>query len=184
MSKRLEELFNTYLELKNIKDEFETDFEGEKPVFNVNVKIKSELMKPNYEIGELFIVDDFMFLLTSETHTHYIGYKVTEWVDFATDEDFLFKFADSDWMAITTDLFIEKEKVKHFIGILEKKYIDVLYDFVVNDVLLPAKFSGLSIPLDDLNYVQNKFRMEELSEVARYSYSVFFGDEKKNLRYW
>jgi hypothetical protein len=176
MSKRLEELFEIYMDLKNSKETKFSISNGEVPVFNIEL-IKTNQIQHKYELGEIFFVDDFLFLLTSEDEKNYFGYKVTEWVDFATNEDFVFNFNDTSYMAITTDLVIPKNKVNKFVGKLSEEQTDILYEFVVNDEPFPSKYSGLTIPLHDLTYVQNQFRMKELSEVAQYCFAIFFDEE-------
>jgi len=172
MSKRLEELYTKYLSIKNLSPS-NSKRKGDYKMFleKYNVCRKS-IETPKYEIGELFIVDGFIFLLIGEVDNYYTGYKVSEWVDFATSKDLIFEYDGDKYFAILEhELFVPKDNVNSFIGKLEEKYIDILFNYEQGDII-PSEFSGLTIPEDE-EYVQNKFRIEEMREVRGYIANQF-----------
>ncbi|AEI15002.1 hypothetical protein Flexsi_1352 [Flexistipes sinusarabici DSM 4947] len=188
----LEELFRIYLEHKNDEEVERSGFERDGMVgkmqgdyskfmslFNTSSRSGAGPDKPsNYELGELYIVDDMIFLLAGEHGNFYFGYKVTEWVEFATHEDFVFKFSGNSWMVIlSTELYISREKLGSFIGALDEEYADALYEYMVNDYL-EEKFTGRKIPIDDYNYLENQFRILELKKVADYCFGQFIAMEE------
>ncbi len=170
-NKRIKDLFDIYLGLKRLfRKEIDNDiFTEEKSIEQID--------ENNFEIGNLFIcsTDDFMFLLVSEDEDFYYGYKVCGWCNFATQTDFKFKFEDEDWIALTsTELAIEKENncLIH-LGKIDEEHINILFDYVVNDVEIPKEFLGEEIDLTDLTDYRNIFRMIELMEVKKYIFNQF-----------
>lgn len=158
MSKYLEELFNIYLSTKN-----EESFKPKQP--NITG-----------EFGEICLMDKgALFLLTGISGRYAIGYKVSEWVDFATQNDFIFKFQGQKWLAILEhELWVPKKNLKS-IGMMDENDLDIFFEFDVNGKDLPQSHTGLTIPLDDENYPQNKFRQSEMADVAEYIFSQFDG---------
>lgn len=156
MSKYLEELFNIYLSTKN-----EESFKPKQP--NITG-----------EFGEICLMDKgALFLLTGVSGRYATGYKVSEWVDFATQNDFIFKFQGQTWVAILEhELWVPKKNLKS-IGMMDENYLDIFFEFDVNGKDLPQSHTGLTIPLDDENYPQNKFRQLEMADLAEYIFSQF-----------
>lgn len=186
MSKRLEELYTKYLAIKKLsKDDF-VEKKGDYKMFLENLEnIKfneSDTVQPEYEIGELFLVDDFLFLLVGEVDDFYTGYKVSEWVDFATHKDFIFEYEGDKYFAILEhELYIPKNKVAHYIGTISDKYIDVLYEHESTGEPIPDSYTGLTIPYDP-SYPQIKFRQEEMKEVRHYIANQFLiFEEESNI---
>jgi len=194
----IEELFKIYLEHRNnekvgrsasgrdiMVGKMEGNYSKFMSLFSTSWKrvnmwntLKNTDMQPAYELGELYIVDDMIFLLAGEHGDFYFGYKVTEWVEFATHEDFVFKFSGNSWMSIlSTELYIPKEKLGSFIGALDEEYADAFYEYMVNDYL-EEKFTGRKIPTDDYTYLENQFRILELKEVADYCFGQFIAMEE------
>jgi hypothetical protein len=156
---------------------------------NINLQDKNKLfsvevskfdIKPEYEIGEIFMVDDFMVLLVGEFQNYWTCYKVTEWVEFATNYDFIFEFNGDKWMAILDKLYIPKDRLGTYIGKIPEKYIDVLFEHEINDVNIPTQYTGLTVPETAVQY---KFRENELKEVAPYIFAQFvaIGEEMENM---
>lgn len=125
------------------------------------------------DFGEICLGDNFIFLLTGTSGRFATGYKVSEWTDFATSEDFIFGFNGQKWLAILEhELWVPMEKLKT-IGMMEEKDLDIFYEFDVNGVDLPSTHTGLTIPMDDDNYPQVKFREAEMAEVSEYIFAQF-----------
>ncbi|GEM_PF-3068405 len=158
--------------------------------------------KPDFEIGELYMVDiptlpsaisegntqgdltagdaqadSFIFLLIGETGSFYTGFKVSEWVEFATSEDFIFEFAKDKWLAIMEELYIPKDKVNRYIGKIDQLYLDILFDNQINQIPIPPQWTGLTFsPVSDCQEempIQYKFRNRELKKAAVYSLAQF-----------
>lgn len=147
-------------------------------LFDIYVSTKNEesfkTKQPNIigEFGEICLMDKgFLFLLTGVSGKYATGYKVSEWVDFATQNDFIFKFQGQTWMAILEHkLWVPKKNLKS-IGMMGENDLDIFFEFDVNGKDLPKSHTGLTIPLDDENYPQNKFRKLEMADVAEYIFS-------------
>lgn len=156
MSKRLDSLYQKYLEIKEALLDFTTDSDDTTPTIT------------DHEIGQLYLVDDFYFLLIAETDNYCTGYKVHDWVDFATNKDFIFDLDGIKYFAILEhELFIPKEKVTALIGTISDKYVDILYKYETNDEPIPDSYTGLTIPYDT-SYAQIRFRQAEMRDVKHY----------------
>lgn len=175
MSKRLEKIYAAYLKLKDKDEGLSTQKKGDYKMFLNKLKrpVKYSKITPEYRLGELFFVDDFIFLLTGEAEDFYTGFKVSEWVDFATHEDFVFEFNGDKWFAIMEhELYIPRNEVIYYIGELSEEYSDVLFEYIIGEKKLPPKYTGLTIPYDN-NYIQVKFRQEEMKKVKHYIANQF-----------
>jgi hypothetical protein len=194
MSERLKDIYEIYTKLKLNNEESGAGDKGDYKEFMNTIKeirIESDHSKPAPEIGELYIVDGkFMFLLTGEVSGFFTGFKVTEWVDFATQNDFVFKFETDEYFAFMDyELYIPKNLPMAYVGILEDKYVDVLFEYTVNGVDIPKKYKGLTIPIDDENYYQVKFRNQEIADVLPYHFNqfevsdvIFFSELKDSIK--
>ncbi len=176
MSKYLEELFEIYLTLKEEQD-IDQNITGKYDMFkkeiekDKTIKYSFTPINQKFETGELYFVDNFIFLLIGEfEENYYTGYKVSEWVEFATYEDFIFEFNEDKWLAIMEKLFIPKEKLGSYIGKISEKYVNILFDFEFKDKKIPEEYTGLTVPKNSIQY---RFREIELKEVAPYIFTQF-----------
>ena len=171
MSEYLKELFEIYLSLKKEQDntpDIIGSYEMFKKELERNKTIKYDLSPINqkFEIGELYFVDNFIFLLIGEfEENYYTGYKISEWVEFATIKDLIIEFNNDKYLVILEKLYIPKEKLGTFIGKITEKYVNILFDFELKNKEIPEEFTGLTVPENSIQY---RFRDSELKEVATY----------------
>ncbi len=178
MGKYLEELFEIYLRLKD-KEKFDKHADElvcyEKASSNEcsmpcieskEYKIAEEVLRfkvrNEEETGKIYEIDNFLFLSIKKEEDFYTGYKVSEWVDFATDKDFIFEFNGDKFMAIMEKISIPIEKIGEYISTIDKKYIKILKDYEFKGKKIPEKYTGLTVPEGAIQY---KFREIELEEV-------------------
>lgn len=148
-----------------------------KDLFKIYEKTKTKITKLETknstligEFGEILMLSNGdLFILTGIIeHLNYVTvYKISEWVDFATQDDFIFKFQGQTWVALLDELYIPR---KYFtsVGMMdEATEIDMLYDYNVNSKELPASHTGLTIPYG-YDYIQEKFR-----EMETENYKIF-----------
>lgn len=160
MSKYIDNLFGMYLKERKDKG-LDVSCSLDEP----NSQIKESLL----EVGGIFAAKEgFLFVLISYNDGDAFGYKVSEWVDFATQEDFVFTFAKQRWVAIMEcELQIPFRNLTK-IGNLEKRDVDLLYDYFINGKPLPLTHVGLTIPMEDDSYPQVSFRLLEMTDVVKY----------------
>ncbi len=127
---------------------------------NPPLEVSNNNHSPNYELGEIYIVDhDFLFLLAGSCDQFYFGYLIAEDVRKATSKDLVFRFMKQNWVAfLTHELYIPKEKLGSFVGTLDEKDCDFLWDHLVND-----EESG-----ELLSEEEKIARANELKKVAHY----------------
>lgn len=147
-----------------------------------------EKYTPEYEIGEVFLVDELLFLLIGELCDDdklpldkYLGYPVSEFVEFASSYDIIFEFDDFKWVAITEQIVIPKNKLFDSIclGKISDEYIQVFEDYFSGKPI-DQKYTGLTILHGDEGFEQVLFRQNELKKLSQYlmDYSFLVVDKK------
>lgn len=151
-------------------------------------KNQTKKYTPSYESGEIFLVDDFLFLLLGELCDDdklplgkYLGYPVSEFVEFATSDDIIFEFDDFKWVAITEQIVVPKEKLceSMCIGKVDEEYIQVFEDYF-SGKQIDQKYTGLTIVHGDEGFEQVLFRQNELKKLRSYlmDYSFLVVEKK------
>jgi len=133
-----------------------------------------ETIMYKYEIGEIFKVNDFFFLLTGEAHRYYTGYKIASSVSLATSKDFVFTFNDQQFFAILEhELYIPKGYHMFFIGKLSEEYINILYDYEINNTPIPPPYSGRADLQSKTDTTYSLFRHKEMKDVRYFIANIF-----------
>lgn len=157
MGRYLDELYKIYLELED-QEEY-LDFRIYSPVEG--------------EFGEVCLMKAGLFLLTGTSGRFCTGYKVSPWVDFATSRDMVFRFDSMKWVAILEhELWVPNDELVA-IGMMDQDDLEIFYNCYINKKPIPESHSGLTIPENDENYIQNKFRAKEMAKVLKYILSQF-----------
>jgi len=198
----LENVYEMYKEQKKnplpeIENLPEVDKEKIKKKFNEfqkNIKKEEKIEKPDLEFGEVyyFISDrgiPIFFMVNGELEGSkqnlYSVYKVSDFVDFATKDDFIFNLNDLPYMVETwNEFYIPLEQIKKavYIGKLSDEDVDVLLKVLDEGAEIPQEKRGLTI-LEEGNYIQNLFKQDEVEDVAEYKVNIFgyFEDLKKTF---
>ncbi|MCA1981065.1 MAG: hypothetical protein LDL10_05950, partial [Calditerrivibrio sp.] len=154
----LDELYRIYLELDEEED-ITLDFEPQPKT------VKSEF-------GEVCLSPIGLFLVTATSGRYVTGFKVSPWIDFAINTDFIFSFDNKKWVAITEhELWIPEDQLSH-IGMIDSVDLEIFYNYYANKKPIPSSHSGLTIP-DDPGYPQNKFREREMAKCLEFIMSQF-----------
>ena len=188
----LENIYEMYKEQKKnplpeIENLPEVDKEKIKEKFNEfqqNIKKEEKIEKPDLEFGEFYyFVSDrnipIFFMINGELEDSnqnlYSVYKVSDFVDFATQDDFIFDLNDLPYMVETwNEFYIPLEQIKKavYIGKLSDEDIDILLKVLDEGAEIPQEKRGLTI-LEEGNYIQNLFKQDEVEDVAEYKVNIF-----------
>ncbi len=192
MMKYLEDLYKLYKEQKeNPLPEIETlpeiDKEKIKEKFNEfqkTIKKEEKIEKPDLEFGEIYyFVSDrnipIFFMINGELEDSkknlYSVYKVSDFVDFATQDDFIFDLNDLPYMVETwNEFYIPLEQIQKavYIGKLSDEDIETLLKVLDEGVEIPQEKRGLTI-FEEGEYIQNKFKEDEVEDVKEFKSNIF-----------
>ena len=138
--------------------------------------------KPDLEFGEVyyFISDRnipifFMINGQLEDSNFYSVYKVSDFIDFATQDDFIFELNGLTYMVETwNEFYLPLEEIKKaiYIGKLSDEDIEILLKVLDEGVEIPQEKRGLTI-LEDGNYIQNLFKEDEVDDIKEYKVNIF-----------
>ena len=201
----LEELYELY---KKQKKEITFDFEAlpeiqDEKLTEIEQKLKqekkeerTEYQKPEFEFGEIYyyitpenIPIFFMINGKIEGTDYYSVYKVSDFPDFATQNDFLFELDGLAYMVeLWNEFFLTEDEIKDalFIGKLSEEEAQILEKAIDQEAEIPQDRRGLTI-LEGGNYVQFKFKNDEIEDVRDYQLRIFHVfetiEEKEEIEY-
>ncbi|WP_029522234.1 hypothetical protein [Persephonella sp. KM09-Lau-8] len=140
--------------------------------------------KPDLEFGEIYYlisergIPIFFMIngkLEGSSQNLYSVYKVSDFVDFATEEDFIFELNELPYMVETwNEFYIPLEEIEKavYIGKLTDEDIDLLLKILDEGIEIPPEKRGLAI-LEDGNFIQNRFKEDEVEDVKEYKARIF-----------
>ncbi len=202
--KYLEELYKLYKQhkknplpdmenLPSIKEE-----KVEESFNKLQTANKKKEENPDLEFGEVyyFISDrniPIFFMINGKlegsNENLYSVYKVSDFIDFATDKDFITEINGLSYMVETWNEFylpLEVIKKAFYVGKLSNEDISILLKVLDENAEIPQEKRGLTI-LENGNYVQNKFKEDEVDDVKEFKVNIFgyFEDleEKEEIKF-
>ncbi len=187
--KYLEELYKLYKEQKKnpLPDMEILPSISEEKVKEGFEKLQKEIKerkkeKPDLEFGEVyyFISDrniPIFFMINGQLKDSnlYSVYKVSDFIDFATQDDFIFELNGLTYMVETwNEFYLPLEEIKKavYIGKLSDEDIEILLKVLDEGVEIPQEKRGLTI-LEDGNYIQNLFKEDEVDDIKEYKVNIF-----------
>ena len=200
--KYLEALYQQYKEQKKNPipeiEDIETDKNKLKNKFmELQQTLKENTQpKPDLEFGEIYYLISergipMFFMINGElegsSQNLYSVYKVSDFVDFATEEDFIFELNGLPYMVETwNEFYIPLEEIEKavYIGKLSDEDIDLLLKILDEGIEIPPEKRGLAI-LENGNFIQNRFKEDEVEDVKEYKARIFgyFDDlEEKQIK--
>ncbi len=188
--KYLEALYQQYKEQKKNPipeiEDIETDKNKLKNKFmELQQTLKENTQtKPVLEFGEIYYLISergipMFFMINGElegsSQNLYSVYKVSDFVDFATEEDFIFELNGLPYMVETwNEFYIPLEEIEKavYIGKLSDEDIDLLLKILDEGIKIPPEKRGLSI-LEEGYFIQNRFKEDEVEDVKEYKARIF-----------
>lgn len=159
---------------------------------------KKKEENPDLEFGEVyyFISDrniPIFFMINGKlegsNENLYSVYKVSDFIDFATDKDFITEINGLSYMVETWNEFylpLEVIKKAFYVGKLSNEDISILLKVLDENAEIPQEKRGLTI-LENGNYVQNRFKEDEVDDVKEFKVNIFgyFEDleEKEEIKF-
>ena len=189
----LEKIYRLYVESKKmpeIKIEEITEeekIEIEKKFRGFPVEKKQEnIQKNKLRFGEVYFFIDrvpIYFMINANLDGFYSVYKVSDFVDFATNRDYIFKLNGLYYMLETwNEFFLTEEEIKNalFIGKIPEEDLKILDAIIYEGKEIPENKRGLTL-LPKGNYIQYKFQKDELEDVYKYTVRIFHIIEEEDF---
>ena len=180
----LEEIYNLYKQQKE-NPILDIQDSGEKEVINLSFNKSDKEITQNFEFGEIyyFLTENrtpVFFMINGKIEESkknlYSVYKVSDFIDFATQEDFLFELNGLPYMVETwNEFYLYEDDIKEalFLGKLSEEEISILENAIDGISEIPEERRGLTIPDDENSYIQNRFKEDELNDVLPYKTLIF-----------
>lgn len=137
---------------------------------------------PDLEFGEVyyFISDRdipifFMINGKLEGSNLYSVYKVSDYIDFATQNDFIIELNGLPYMVETwNEFYLPSEIIERslYIGKLSNEDIEILLKVLDEAAEIPQEKRGLTIDSEG-NYIQNRFKKDEVDDVKEFKVNIF-----------
>jgi hypothetical protein len=132
-----------------------------------------EVSSPTITVGELCYNDEVgHFIITGIGQSYFEVIKVSTYVDLGNQNDFYFQIGDNSYIAeIWNNFYLTKEEITKsaLVGKTPTDDMEIICD---EDHDLPEGRHGLTVPIGDLKFVQNKFHSEEIKKVKEFAMRI------------
>ncbi|SNZ09129.1 hypothetical protein SAMN06265182_1485 [Persephonella hydrogeniphila] len=166
------------IEIEEITEEEKREIEKIFQIVEEEKSDKKNIQKNELQFGEVyFFIDEvpIYFMLNAVLDGFYSVYKVSDFVDFATNRDYVFKLNGLYYMVETwNEFFLTEDEIKKslFIGRVPDEDLKILDSVLYEGKKIPENKRGLTL-LPEGNYIQYKFQKEEIEDVYKYIVRIF-----------